>query len=429
MVTGFDDTTTSELHRTWWATGDPVIMRHALGLMTRAEADIVIAVASDDRHPLQARAIESMGFGFDEAEFVPVLVHAFTHPDPAVRKAAAAAAFWFEPVAAEDGLLAAAHDDAFEVALEALDTLRYYPTQRVLRAVADLRAHPDERIRAAATTTFDELRETFEEEVVEGNPKTVALLREWMLPVRDLVGWPDEISPYEQLPLSARYSRREAVTEAELLALLDNPEVDRHELDPGLRGLDWSGYAPDARARATARLVGHPNPLFREIGCAALADWQCTGELIRLVADPSFTVRKSAMYSLSLLAPDPAVADVAWRYLAMATGTMAQEAVRTYTTHAGPAAVDQLVELARHDRRESVRSEAIDCLGKLHAVEAISGLADLLTEPPGVSWSVHNGLLWDFERLGLTVPIPPGLAAVDNLHVQSGLCGLVARQS
>ncbi|GAB2509759.1 HEAT repeat domain-containing protein [Nocardia heshunensis] len=428
VLTGFDDTTTGEQRRTWWASGDLVVMRHALGLMDRTEADIVIAVAGDDEHPLQATAVESMSFGFGEAEFVPVLVRALGHRDSAVREAAAATLLWEEPVAAESGLLAAAHDETFEAAAAAINTLRYYPSRRVLREISELRAHPDARIAEVAKDSFEEVHWSFEQNATEGKAKTVALLREWMQPVRDLVQWPEQITGRELLPLSTHRPGR-AVEEAELMRLLDDPDAARAELDGTLRSADWQGYEPGARTRASARFAAHPNPLVREIGCAALAIWGCTAELVRLVDDRSFGVRKSAMYFLSTIPADPEVAEVAWRYLATATGTTAQEALRTYVVHAGPACVDRLVELARSDRRAAVRYEAIVALSKPAAAEAISTLTDLLAEPPGVNWSVHLAILWALRDLDTTVTVPAQLAAVDNLDLQSALASLTARQS
>ncbi|MFE3192668.1 HEAT repeat domain-containing protein [Nocardia sp. NPDC059240] len=428
VVTGFDDTTTAEQRRTWWASADLVVMRHALGLMDRTEADIVIAVASDDEHPLQATAVESMSFGFGEAEFMPVLQRALGHRDPAVREAAAGTLLWEEPVAAESALLAATRDETFEVAAAAINTLRYYPTRRVLREISLLRAHPDQRIAAAASDAFDEVQWSFEQAATEGKAGSVALLREWMSPIRDLVTWPEEITGRELLPLHT-HRPRGTVPETELTRLLDDPDADRAELEGTLRGADWQGYEADARARASTRFATHPNPLVREIGCAALADWVCTAELVRLVGDRSFGVRKTAMYFLSTIPADPEVAEVAWQYLVTATGTTAQEAVRTYVVHAGPAAVDRLVELARSDRREAVRYEAICALSKLEAAEQISALADLLSAAPGVNWSVHLALLWALRELGLAVVVPPQLAAVDNVDLQSALAALTARQS
>ncbi|MGW4245600.1 hypothetical protein, partial [Nocardia sp. NPDC004722] len=123
------------------------------------------------------------------------------------------------------------------------------------------------------------------------------------------------------------------------------------------------------------------------------------------------------------------IAEVAWRYLASATGRTAQEAVRTYVVHAGAAAVDRFVGLARSDRRAAVRYEAIGALAKLAAAESISALADLLAEPPGVNWSVHLALLWALADLAPGVTVPPPLADVDHLELQSALAALTARQS
>ncbi|GAA2462743.1 HEAT repeat domain-containing protein [Nocardia seriolae] len=431
VLDGFDDTTTGEQRRTWWASDDPVVRKHAVRFMTRAEADILLPVACDDTHPMQARALASMGFGFREAEFMPVLIRALTHYDPVVRAATAAALYWYEPVAAETGLLAAAHDETFEVAAEAIDTLRYYPTQRVLRSVAVLRAHADRRIAEAATNTFDDLRDSFESLVTEGDPKAIARLRDWMRPVRDLVAWPEEITVRAPHRFGPRRILRGpgAVTESVLLALLDDPDVDREALDQALRGRDWTGYEPAARTRSAARLVAHPNPVVRDFGCAALADWGRSDDLMRLVGDVSSTVRKSAMYHLAALPAEPAVAELAWRYLPDATGTAAQETLRTYCAHLGPAAVPRLADLVRSDPREDVRYEGVHLLVKLHAADEIRGLADILAEPPGVTWAVHNTLLDGLGELGITVALPPHLAAADDRHLQHSLAEYLARQS
>jgi HEAT repeat protein len=162
VLRGFDDTTTPERRRAWWATGDPVIMAHALRVMERSEADIVAPVASDDEHPLQAVALRAMAFGFDEAEFQPVKIRALAHRDPEVREAAADVLLWDEPVAAEQPLLTAASDPSSDVAAAAVDTLQYYRSRRVLRAVAEMVDVEDPQVRAKAAETFASLRESFD---------------------------------------------------------------------------------------------------------------------------------------------------------------------------------------------------------------------------------------------------------------------------
>ncbi|MFX0578644.1 HEAT repeat domain-containing protein [Nocardia nepalensis] len=177
VVAGFDDTTTSARRRAWWASADPVLMRHALGLMEREDADIVVPVAMDDAHPLQATALDTLGIGFGEAEFPPVLIRALGHPTADVRTVAANALLWDEPVAAETRLLDAAHDHSPEVAVAAINTLRYYPTRRVLRALAELRGNADEQISATAADSYADLQGTFEDAAECGDAGPVALLR------------------------------------------------------------------------------------------------------------------------------------------------------------------------------------------------------------------------------------------------------------
>ncbi|MEC3916192.1 HEAT repeat domain-containing protein [Nocardia sp. CDC160] len=434
VLAGIDGTVTAEQCRTWWASGDPVVMRHALRLMHRSEADIVVPVAEDDTSPLQAMALNVMGFGFDAPEYVPVILRALTHRDPKVRETAALVLIWAEPVAAEEGLLAAAHDDVFEVAAGALDTLRFYPTQRVLREVAALRENPDERRRAAATVTFEDLRENFESTVTSGYSKAIVRLREWMLPVHDLVPWPAEIAPGTPPPITVRYpidarGALDAVPESTVLALIDDPEVEPGELRQRLNCVDWTCYGREARTRLAARFTGHPNPLIREIACRPLADWGRAADLVRLADDPDLAVRKSAIYDLGDLPADPAIAELVWHRLPAKSSTAAQEALRTYVVHAGGAATERLVELVRSDRREDVRHEAVRNLVKLRAVEEIRSLADLLTEPPRVTWVVHSALLDGSRELGIAVPVPAHLAAVDNLYLQQSVTNYLAHQS
>lgn len=428
VVSGFDDITTGESRRTWWASGDPVVRRHALGLMLRGEADIVLPVAGDDAHPLQAAALASMAFGFGEAGFMPTLIRALRHRNPEIRRTAARTLLWEEPVAAEDGLLDAAHDADHEVAAAALDTLRYYPTRRALRTIAELRGHGDERVRAAATDSFEELSWHFEDAAL--NSEKLAPLRDWLRPTDDLIHpEPEESDEKPGTPTPLTRSTPYTLSETALLELLDDPDGDWQSRDRTLRGLDWNAFTPDARPRLTVRLTTHPDPLVREITATALSDWSATEALLELTRDRSFSVRKSAVYHLASVPPDPAVAACAWRYLSTATGISAQEALRTYVAHTpGNGLREQLVDLARTDSREDVRYEAIHDLVDLQAANEIRALTPLLDEPPAVSWALHLALLDGLRNLELPVTPPAHLATVDNLDLAYSLAKLtVAR--
>lgn len=427
VVSGFDDTTTSAIRRAWWATSDPVLMRHALGLMEREDADIVVTVAADDAHPLQETALDALGIGFGEPEFPPLLIRALDHPMPSIRAVAANALLWDEPIAAETGLLEAAHDHANHVAVEATNTLRYYATRRVLRALAELRDSDDERVSAAATDSFADLHGTFQNAIESGDAESIALLREWLAPVGDLVSWPDDSTPPQRWRPNDP-PVRQPLSERDLHEMLDDPDLDWSTTRCELRQNDWNAYDSEARTRLAARLLAHPDPFVRECAGWTMAAWTKVDELLELMGDRSSSVRKTAMYNLSSVPTNPAVAARAWQYLPTVTGTAAQEALRTYLAHAPAAeAIDRLVALARSDPREAIKYEAVHGLTNRNATKEIRALTPLLADPPGVTWAVHTALLDSLHTLDLPAPPLTQLADVDDLHLMASVCRLAAK--
>ncbi|MDQ1538147.1 MAG: hypothetical protein QOE58_2540, partial [Actinomycetota bacterium] len=219
-----DDTTTTERRREWWRSDDRVLMSHTLLVMGRSEADVLVTVAGDDRHPLQALALAGMLFGFDEAEFQPVKIRALDHPDADVREAAADVLMWDEPVAAEGPLLTAASDPACEVAAAAVDTLRYYRSRRVLRTLAEILDNGDEQVRDKAAESFEDIRDHFEWLISSGDAAETAMYREWVEPVADLLRLSEEV--HEAAPRSppAAGPTAVAVSASELLDLVLDPD-------------------------------------------------------------------------------------------------------------------------------------------------------------------------------------------------------------
>jgi len=417
VLLNVDDGTTGERRRRWWEGGDPLEMEYALRQMEHSEADIIVAVAGDDHHPLQRVALIAMAFGFDEAEHQPMKIGALAHPDAEMRDAAAFVLMWDEPVAGEEPLVSAASDPSTDVAVSAVSTLQYYRSRRVLRVLAELTETDDERVRAAARESFEENRSCFEYLAAYGDPEQVMRLREWMEPVADLVRWPEEVQDRELYSPSAEPAPI-ALSESDLLALLADPDGEWRAKKETLRHIDWERYDAGERARLGRTLTGHPDPAVRQIATEPLAVWSLSEELLALTADPSGSVRKSAMYRLELVPEDPAIAEVAWDHVVSGAGFIASEALRTYVAHADAReAKERIRELAFTDPRETVRTEAIVCLTDPGCERELQSLVPLLREPPGVSWMVHIEILDGLRELGLPAPDLDHLATVDNLEL------------
>lgn len=319
VLSSVDDSTTSERRRRWWEGGDPVEMEYALRQMEHSEANIIVAVAGDDRHPLRRVALIAMAFDFDEAEHQPMKIRALAHPDAEMRDAAAFVLMWDEPVSGEEPLVSAASDPSSEVAVSAVSTLEYYRSRWVLRVLAELAETADEPVRAAAAKTYEENRSRFEYLATYGDPEPVMLLREWMEPVADLVRWPADIrAPEPQSP--SEEPAPVAMSERDLMALLAEPDGEWRARKETLRQVDWERYRADERARLGRALTGHPDPFVREIATKPLAAWSRSEELLELTADPSSSVRKSAMYRLALVPTDRSLAAVAWDRMLAAAG-------------------------------------------------------------------------------------------------------------
>ncbi len=424
VLVGFDDSTTGERRRRWWESGDLVKMEHALRLMERSEADIIVAVAANDRHPLQRVALVGMAFDFDEARYQSVKIRALAHPEADVRDDAAWVLMWDEPVAAEEPLVSAASDPFSDVAASAVSTLQYYPSRRVLRVLAELAETKDEQVRAEAVKSFDANQSRFEYLATYGDPQQVTLLRDWMEPVADLVRWPADVQDRDVFSPPGKPSRI-AMSECDLLALLAEPDGEWRAKKETLRQVDWERYAVGERARLCKALTVHPDPVVREIATTPLAAWSRNDELLALTADPSFSVRKSAMYRLGLVPRDSTLADVAWDYMLAAGGTTAGEALRTYVAHADAReAKERLSEMAWTNGRETIRTQAIVCLADLGSVRELERLVPLLRETPRVSWATHIEIIDGLRELGLPEPDLEHLASVDNLELMHSIVAL-----
>jgi hypothetical protein len=155
-----------------------------------------------------------------------------------------------------------------------------------------------------------------------------------------------------------------------------------------------------------------------------LQEWGDAAELLSLLGDADFGVRKSAMYRLGLLPPDRRIAVVAWDHLNRSDvfGVHATETLGTFVAHADPAeAIPRLASVAAdRTRPENLRAAAVRDLNLLDAADAVRGLCPLLAEPPAVTWALQIAVLDAVADLGIAVCVGP-LADVDRLDVQVAL--------
>ncbi|MEH3052537.1 MAG: HEAT repeat domain-containing protein [Patulibacter minatonensis] len=428
--------TTPAQRAAWWASGDDVLMAHAISLMERGEGELVAEVAGDDDHPLQADALRALSRDFDEPRFHALLIEALGHPDDDVRLQAARTLLWDEPVGAEDALILAAGDRDEAIAMAAIHALGYYSSRRTLRALTELSTGADDRgVRSAAGGAAEVLAE---EQFGWGvrhlyeQPAAAAHLRRWLEPVADLVPWPQERPPGGAAPERGAPARSDRVTPpcAEVEAALcdlDRPwEAMRH----WLVRIDWAGYAPAERSALRQLLLEHGDREVRAIAALALGVWRDQPGLLRLVADRSRGVRQSAVYALGEQPRDPLIADPLWDAMLVATGIPATEALSAYVAHApAPEARTRLVRLAREDRRADVRQRAVVELERLKARDEIASLADLLYAAPYGTWTFHSWLIDAIAKLGLPSPNLEHLLDVDQLHLQLSIGRLLARDA
>ncbi len=120
VVEGGSDYFTDAERRAVWELNHPGLARCVLGSMR--DEDIVLPIATDPNHPLHARAVDALAFGFEAHQ--DLAIAALSHRDPEVRCAAVTTVLWEEPLGAVPGLLACLDDDDDSVRSEVENTLQ-----------------------------------------------------------------------------------------------------------------------------------------------------------------------------------------------------------------------------------------------------------------------------------------------------------------
>jgi HEAT repeat protein len=414
-----------EVVRRWWYEGDEMLRRHALLSMAGfCCSDIVRQTARDPGHPLQTRALWCMQFFFDRPEDEAIKIAALQHPDSEVRELAAWVLLWDEPVYAEDALLDATHDSVVAVVAEAANTLEYYPTRRVLRRMHELLEHPDEKVQEAADDSFESIRGSCLHHLRSSDPRIATHFRRWLRPVWGLLDFTeDDLAPYPDEPTQPQlHPLASSLPFDQLLTLLRNPDSSPRTIREVFAGNGWLRYTNHEREELREVLLTHPDQLIRYEAPYVLSTWSDMDGLLGLLRDAIYIVRKSAMYNLGLLPPQPELAEVVWEYLHLPTtlGVHAWETLSAFVRHADRAvAVPRLAALAAdREQRENIRWPAIHDLMQLAARDEIAGLVELLQKPPPVTWALHIALLDAITELELPAPDVGWLYEVDNFDVQ-----------
>jgi hypothetical protein len=398
-----------------------------MGLCCR---EIVLQVAGDSQHEFQAPALFRMEFFFDLPVHESLKIAALAHPDPRVREAGAYVLCWDEPIKAEGPLIALTSDAVPEVAAEACQTLKYYPSLRTLRCLHERRDHAVEKVRNEALDSFADIRQEILYRLRSRSAQVVRRIREWVRPLWDVLAFDvDELCPKEDEPSVTRdgagAKAEPVIPVVDLWTLLTDPNASPLVLQERLTTVDWCVYWEGDRRRLRPLLLTHADQLVRGKAAHALTEWEDVDGLVTLMGDQGFLVRKSAMYGLSQLPSNGAIAALAWTHLGRGDtlGVHATETLACYVHHEVSAtAIPRLVGIAADPhQREQLRTAAVCHLVELDAEAEIVGLAGCLKEPPSVAWALHTALLDALQEKNIPKAALEDLRAVDNLDVQEAV--------
>lgn len=427
-----NDPNPSDIER-WWKTGDLITRRHALRCMGLCGREIIVQVASDPVQPLQVDALLRMEFFFDEPKYQAIKIAALRHRSPMIRRTAAKVLLWDEPILAEMSLWELTFDNDSDSVIAACETLKYYPTQRVIRRLADLRTNGDSGIAEVAEITLRELRLQFTDVLRSANLDAQRYLQQWCRPIWEILDLTkDEFAQGVDVDASAYSLAKEKTVMKfdDLVDVLSNPDYPPQSLQTLLSAIDWSHYGSKQHAILRRHFLSHADVIVRDASAEAFRVWGDTQGLLELTEDTTFLVRKSAMYELGHVSKNYAIADFAWNHLqdASTLGIHAGETLATYVYHADQEeAVTRLQSLLTDcSQREEIRCTALQHLRNLGALNQIPRLPELLADEPAVTWAFHIQLLDSLDQAGIYFPEMGWLREVDHLDVQAGIAQAIS---
>ncbi len=407
--------------RDWVGKGDDFLAQAALSLCDRAERDLLAVAVVDKRASVRKRALQAMSFGFEEPHWQRIHVSALMDPDPSVRACAADLLLWHEPLIAEQQLLVAAEDADDDVAVSALDSLRYYCSLRSGRSLfSHARDAATLRRQVQARESLEDLTQGFREHLDHHGvwfEEARAFLSDYDRAQLLVLQEAPTLSPSngDLDPAFVRAAANLHRIRSQKNAVLDEIAVVKElgEADGQwaitmamLQGGDPMSVSTDRRLSFGELLAFHSDPQVRMTGAKYLAAYEQTELLLQLLDDPNIGVRKSAAYSLHDVAPSEAVAAgvIAPVIEGDVGSTRAYESVRTWARHRSITSPDRFLDeltAFTFDERESVRSEAIEQLVSRNITSVGERMIELLENPPLMTWSIHTSIRSGRHHLGL----------------------------
>jgi hypothetical protein len=417
-LVGLPTSETAAQRRQWWESGDPVLMRHTVCVGEGTEQDIFVSIAGDPEHPLFNDALAALQY-YEYAEYMDILIKALSHPDETVRKTAAHGLIWDESWWAEEGLLKVAAEDSEDVACEALDTLAYYRSTRVLAGLAELIERGRSELKDAYESTFEWVREAIADSLERAEADERPYLLEYLGPVLHLLeaqGEEEEedsecdCSSDESCSSTSSMSgsdssspsgsaREESASYTTAQSAIDVLEAGgfcegrRYSLH---REIKWQEFSEADRSIMVEYLANHESPTIRDFGVDAFFEWQMFDRLTACIDDLVFFVARSAFYKLKSLPRDESLAPRLWKLIESGrwSSSALSELFDSFLVHAPEDGLDDLmVDLFWNDTRDWVKLRAIRTLADRERFSILESFIPYLEREPLVTWSVHAELI------------------------------------
>lgn len=430
--------TTSEnatTRRIWWNSQDPILMRHAVLVAERTETDIIEEIVKDPQHEFYIDAIEIISHWFEEPRFQQYKIVALSDLRADVRRSAAWAIYWDQPIAAENELLRLAREDDDDVAEEALSDLAYYASQNNLAVLHELMRNGPEARRERYAEIFKSVRDDFlytMRRLRAENSAAAEYFKTWLEPVWKTLAFTDgELLPEQNENDRAHNMKpeRSQPTVEHIVQHFDNANglwVERWEY---ARSIDWTRYLDEQRLILIDYFSHHPDWSVREVSCSILGELKAADALFGFLLDDVFAVRKSAAYAVRELPQQNRIAKRLWDIISVEQiqGMHAIESLESYVIHSTDQDLDdRLRGLAEANQRESVKNAAIWQLEKRESRKHLESLIPTLDQKPLVTWAAHRSLLSACVNLQIPVKDLARFAGIDDLHLQQTLAEALA---